>query len=146
MSKFRDSHQRALNSSLYVIEENLQRVIALLKNDKNEQTITYKRINTLDSTLKVKMLKVIADMLNEIAQMKELFEVETEKINLKAEISAALDEIWIILVDLEPERFEAYGDLSEPEKALIEPHIKSLQSSLDQLNQLLHPKKPTVSY
>ena len=136
--KLRESHERALSSSLYIIEDNLQRIKGLLKEaNVNEQTITYHRVDRIDPESKPKIIKVIADMLDEIKQMKETFALETEKINLRAEISAALDEVWIILVDLEPERLKAYGELSEPEKALIEPHALSLQNKLHEIRQLL---------
>jgi len=138
MTKLRESHERALRSSLIVIEDNLQRVRALLKEgNPTQQTITYHRLDNIDLISKPKMVDVIRDILNEIKQMKELFEIETEKINLRAEISAALDEVWIILADLEPERFKAYGELSDSDKALIEPHVVSLQNKLDKLNLLL---------
>lgn len=140
MTKLKESHERALRSSLIVAEDNLQRVRALLKeaNPPIEQTITFHRINNIDPKSKLRMANVVADMFNEIKQMKESFELETEQINLRAEISAVLNEIWIILVDLEPERFKAYGELSESEKASIEPHVALMLSQLDELNKILH--------
>jgi hypothetical protein len=138
MTKLRESHERALMSSLSVMEDNLQRIRALLKEgNPTEQTITYHRVDNIDPKSKPRIINVITDMLNEIKQMKELFQLETEEINLGAEISAALNEIWIILVDLNPESLEAYGELEESDKALIEPHALSLLNKLDKIRQLI---------
>ncbi len=123
MTKLRESHERALRSSLIVIEYNLQRVRTLLnEGNPTHRTITYRRADNLSQASKPIMVDLIDDILVEIRQMKEVFELKSEQINIRAEISAALDEIWIILVDLEPERLKAYGELSESEKGLIEPH------------------------
>jgi hypothetical protein len=69
--------------------------------------------------------------------MKEIFELETEDIKLRANILAALNEIWVILEELRPEKLTGYGQLSEFDKALIEPHAISLLNKLDELRQLL---------
>jgi hypothetical protein len=137
--KLRESHERALGSSLWVIESNLQRIKASLSEGNSaEQTVTYRVRDNVDSESKPRILEVITDMLEEIRQMKDTFELKTEERSLKAEIAAALTEIWIILVDLEPERLNGYGELSESDKALIEPHLLSLQNKLDELNKLLY--------
>ncbi|MCW3996133.1 MAG: hypothetical protein NWE98_08310 [Candidatus Bathyarchaeota archaeon] len=142
MTKLRESHERALRSSLYIIEENLQRIRNLLtEGNSTNQTITYRIVDNLDAESKPKIVNFIADMLDEIRQIKETFELETERINLRAEILAALDEVWIILVDLGPERLKAYGELLASEKALIEPHTMSLQDRLEMLRRLLREQK-----
>jgi len=140
MTKLKESHERALRSSLIVVEDNLRRLRDLLKeaNPPIEQAITFNRINNINPKSKLRMANVITDMLNEIKQMKELFDLRTEQIDLRAEISAALNEIWIILIDLVPERFKTYGELSESERASIEPHITLLLSQLDEINKVLH--------
>ncbi|MCW4004023.1 MAG: hypothetical protein NWE95_08965 [Candidatus Bathyarchaeota archaeon] len=138
MTKLSESHERALSSSLYIIEDNLQRIKALLKQTgENEQTITYRRVGKISPESKCKALEAIVEMLNEIKQIKETFELETEKINLRAEISAALDEVWIILVDLAPDRLKAYGELSETEKALIASYASSLADKLKKIQESL---------
>jgi len=76
-------------------------------------------------------------MLNEIKLMKETFELEAREISLRSEILAALNEIWVILEELEPDRFKAYGELPESEKALIKPYVESLLNKYDELRQLL---------
>jgi hypothetical protein len=47
--------------------------------------------------------------------MKETVELETEDIKLRTAVSAALNEIWVILEYLRPERLKAYGQLPESE-------------------------------
>ena len=76
-------------------------------------------------------------MLNENKPIKEIFEIKFKDIKLRAEISAELGEIWIILDDLIPERLKAYGKLSVSEKTLIEPPVLSLLNKLDELHRLL---------
>jgi hypothetical protein len=139
MTNVRESHERALGSSLLVIESNLQRIKASLSEGNSaEQTVTHRTRDNLDSEAKPRILEVIEDMLDEIKQMKETFELETEERSLKAEIAAALTEIWIILVDLEPDNLDAYGELSESDTALIEPNALSLMNKLDKFNKLLY--------
>ena len=141
MTKLCESHERALSSSLHVIERNLQQIRASLSEDTPaEQTITYRRRDDVNSESKPRILEVITDMLDEIKQVKDVFELETDVRSHKAQITAALTEVWIILVELEPERLNAYGELSESTKALIEPHLQSLQNKLDEVNHLLHPQ------
>jgi len=138
--KLHESHERALMSGLFVIECDLQRMKASLRDyGSAEQAITYRVRDNVDHESKSKILKVITAMLEEIRQMKETFELEADERSLKAEIGAALTEIWTILVDLEPERLRGYGYLSESEKALIETHVSILLSKLDELVKLLNP-------
>jgi len=138
--KLNESHERALMSGLFVIEGDLQRVKASLGDyGSAEQVITYRVRDNVDHESKSKILKVITAMLEEIRRMKETFELEADERNLKAEIGAALTEIWIILVDFEPEKLRGYGYLSESEKALIETHVSILLSKLDELVKLLNP-------
>jgi ribulose bisphosphate carboxylase small subunit len=63
MTKLRESHERALSSSLFVIEDNLQRIRTLLKEgNPSEQTITYHRVDNIDPKSKHRIINVIADM------------------------------------------------------------------------------------
>ncbi|MCW4047355.1 MAG: hypothetical protein NWE99_07330 [Candidatus Bathyarchaeota archaeon] len=138
MTKLSESQERALTSSLFVIESNLRWIEGVLKEGKpSEQTILYRRKDDVKPKLKPKIIDLISNMLSEIKRVKETFKLETEEIKLRAEISAALNEIWVILVDLEPDRLKAYGELSEDNKALIEPLVQSLLNKLDELRQLL---------
>ena len=138
MTKLSESQERALRSSLFVIENRLRWIRDSLKEgNPAEQTILYRRRCDVDSDSKPRIIEMVTDMLDEINQMKERFELETKVIKLRAEISAALTEIWLILEELRPERLKAYGQLSESSKALIEPHVLSLLDKLDELRRLL---------
>jgi hypothetical protein len=138
MTKLPENQERVLRSSLFVIENHLQRIKSALEDGNHtEQTIIYRRRDNLNSDSKPKIIGTITEMLNEIKQMKETFRLGTKEIQLRAEIYAKLTESWIILVDLRPERLKAYGQLLESDKALIEIHVISLLNKLDKLLNLL---------
>ena len=138
MTKLSEGHERRLTVSLFVIENDLRRIKGALKGGRQaERALFYRCIDNVNSDSKPRIIAVIGDMLNEIKKMKDIFELETEDTKLRADISAALDEIWVILEDLRPEKLTGYGQLSESDKALIEPHVLSLLNKLDELRQLL---------
>jgi hypothetical protein len=137
MTKLSEGHKRRLTVSLFIIEKDLRRIKSALKGGHPERAIFYRCIDNVNSASKPRIIAAISDMLNEIKEMKEILELETEDIELRADISAALDEIWVILEELRPEKLKGYGQLSESDKALIEPHVISLLNKLDELRQLL---------
>ncbi|KUO40007.1 MAG: hypothetical protein APZ16_06955 [Candidatus Hadarchaeum yellowstonense] len=129
--------KRRLRVSLFIIEKDLRQIKDALKGGHPEEAIFYRYVDNVNPASKPRIMAVIADMLNEIKEMREIFELETEEIELRAKILAALNEIWVILEELRPEKLKGYGRLPGSDKALIEPHVMSLLNKLEELHRLL---------
>jgi len=71
-------------------------------------------INDIDPKTRKKIHDVVTSMLDEINQIKELFNLEPAEKSLRWAITSMLSEIWMILEDLRPEKISrAYGQMSD---------------------------------
>jgi hypothetical protein len=131
-----ESHRRALGSSLQLIERYLNMISEELDRDgKNLSSILDSIIYDVDPHTKEKILNVVASMLDEIRQLKETFKLERNEKSLRRWVYTTLVGVWIILEDLRPEKLKAYGQMSDADKKLLEPHILKLLRMLDEIHQ-----------
>lgn len=131
-----ENHRRALGSSLQLIERYLNMISEELDRDgKNLSSILDSIIYDVDPHTKEKILNVVASMLDEIRQLKETFKLERNEKSLRRWVYTTLVGVWIILEDLRPEKLKAYGQMSDADKKLLEPHILKLLRMLDEIHQ-----------
>lgn len=132
-----ESHRRALGSSLVIIEKDLHTITEKLEQDSKDfgsilQSTTY----DVDPQTKKKILNVATSMLDEIRQLKEKFKLERDEKSLSRWVYSTLIEIWIILEDLRPEKLKAYGQMSDMDKKLLNPHILKLLKMLGEIYRI----------
>ncbi|MCQ5377578.1 MAG: hypothetical protein NO516_05955 [Candidatus Methanomethylicia archaeon] len=84
--------------------------------------------------------KVIERMLEELSLFKNRYDLEEKKTSVKASISSTLIEIEILLDDLMPERFKAYGNLDDQDKEYIIKKVTALRAMLNQIREILRGK------
>jgi len=132
-----ENHKRALGTSLQVIERHLNTINEELdQNHKNSNSILNSIIYDVNPQTKKTILNVTASMLEEIRQLKEIFNLEKYETSLRRLVYSTMIEIWTILEDLRPERLaKAYGRISDTDKKLLEPHILKLLETLDEIYQ-----------
>ena len=131
-----ENHRRALGSSLQLIERYLNMISEELDREgKNLSSILDSIIYDVDPHTKEKILNVVASMLDEIRQLKETFKLERNEKSLRRWVYTTLVGVWIILEDLRPEKLKAYGQMSDADKKLLEPHILKLLRMLDEIHQ-----------
>lgn len=132
-----ESHERALISGLFIIEKSLHQIESLLQKGEKSNTIIYFVSDDLKSSTKKGMMESVILMLNEIRRLKEVFKLKPREEPIRRRIYAEISGIWVILEDLMPEKFEAYGKLSENEKELLRPLISTLIQRIRDMLQLL---------
>jgi len=132
-----ENHKRALGTSLQVIERHLNTINEELdQNHKNSNSILNSIIYDVNPQTKKTILNVTASMLEEIRQLKEIFNLEKYETSLRRLVYSTMIEIWTILEDLRPERLaKAYGRISDTDKKLLETHILKLLETLDEIYQ-----------
>ena len=129
-----ENHRRALGSSLQLIERYLNMISEELDREgKNVSSILDSIIYDVDPHTKKKILNGAASMLDEIRQLKETFKLERNEKSLRRWVYSTLVGVWIILEDLRPEKLKAYGQMSDIDKKLLEPHILKLLKMLDEI-------------
>jgi len=133
-----ENHRRALMSGLIVVEKQLHEICSeLAQNGNHSSSILYSRINNIDQRTAKRILNIVMSMLDEIRQVKEKFELESEEESVHTQVHSKLSEIWTILEDLIPEKLEAYGRMYKADKELLRPHILRLLSILNDIYMVL---------
>lgn len=134
-----DNHNRVLASGLLVIERRLHQIGQDLRQVGEESdSILESTINDIDPKMRKRVIAVVQSMLDEINQIKELFNLEPAKKSLRWEITTMLSEIWTILEDLRPEKISgAYGHMSDGAQHALRPRITRLLDMLDELDREL---------
>jgi hypothetical protein len=112
-------------------------------NPSEQKTILYKKEDDIDICAKPAMIKIIASMLTEIKGIKEEFGLEADVDYTSKNTAASISEMWVLLEELKARRLKAYGDVSDAEKNLIEPHVMKLLEELEEIERLL--KKHQIS-
>ena len=133
-----ESHRMALRSGLLIIEKHLHRIRSELGHEyDSSNSILYHARDNIDPKSKTKILNVVNSLLEEVRQIKETFKLEVVKESVGWKVYNALGEIWSILEDLRPEKLEAYGEMSNPDRELLRPHILKLLRILDDAYEAL---------
>ena len=125
-----ENHRRALATSLRVVERNLLDIIKDLAQKKTDGLL-YRTINDVDSESREEILKAVNLMLDEISKIKYEFMLESRSQSLTGTINGRFGEVWVVLEDLQPEKLQNYGELSDQGKAILRPHISLLLKLLD---------------
>jgi molecular chaperone DnaK (HSP70) len=130
-----ENHKRVLGSSLLIIERRLRQIGQDLQQTGEEaDSVLQSTINDIDPETRRRMIDVVTSMLDEINQIKELFNLEVAHKSLRWHITATLSEIWNILADLKPEKVSrAFGQMPDDVQEAWRPHISRLSNMLDDL-------------
>ena len=90
-------------------------------------------VSHVDSESREEILKAVNLMLDEISKIKHEFMLESRSQSLTGTINGRFGEVWVVLEDLQPEKLQNYGELSDQGKATLRPHISLLLKLLDDL-------------
>lgn len=134
-----ENHRRALNTSLRIIERYLNMINGeLAYENATRNLILTSTINDIDHETRTRILEVTASMLDGIKKMKEEYKLEKDEMPLKRLLCSLLAEIKVILEELKPEKMEkAYGQISEADRKLLNPHILNLLELWEEAYQTL---------
>lgn len=121
-------HRRVLEIYLRLVEKHLHAINDSVGIDcKNSIFLLYSINNNLDVEIQAKMHNMLLEMLDEIAKLKEKFNLGSEEIIVRRTIIGHLTEIWTTLEELRPEKIEkGHGKISESDKAILNPHLTKL--------------------
>lgn len=134
------SHRNSIRSSLLVTERHLRSIQYKLEHESDANTIMYRSIGILELGSKLRILKLINAMLEEISEIREEFNLEVSDEDLVGEVAASLSEIWVVLEEITPDHLVAYGPVSKKEKYLIGPKVAGLLMKLDTLEEELQSR------
>ena len=134
-----ENHKRVLGSSLSIIERRLRQIAQDLQQTGEEtDAVLQSTINDIDPETRRRIIDVVTSMLDEINQIKELFNLEATHKSLRWHIITQLSEIWNTLDALKPEKVgRAFGQMSDDVQDAWRPHISRLSNMLDELYQEL---------
>ena len=134
-----ENHKRVLTSDLLIIEEQLHQISQeLRRTGEDHDAILQSTINDIDPEKRIKMLDIAKSMLDEIRQIKELFNLKVTHKSLRWHIITQLSEIWNTLDALKPEKVgRAFGQMPDDVQDAWRPHISRLSNMLDELYQEL---------
>lgn len=94
---------------------------------KKSRFMLYSINNNLNAETRTRLQNLVQGMLDEIAKLKEKFNLGSEEVNVKRNILGHLTEIWTTLEELRPEKIEkGYGKISEPDKKMLNLHLIKL--------------------
>ena len=130
-----ENHKRVLGSSLLIIERRLRQIGQDLQQTGEEaDSVLQSTINDIDPETRRRMIDVVTSMLDEINQIKELFNLEVVHKSLRWHIIATVSEMWNILAGLKPEKVSrAFGQMPDDVQEAWRPHISRLSNMLDDL-------------
>ena len=130
-----ENHKRVLASSLQIIERRLRQIRQDLQQTcEKADSVLQTTINDIDPETRGRIIDAVASMLDEINQMKELFNLEVAHKSLKWHIIATLSEIWNILDDLKPEKVSReFGQMPDDVQDIWRPHTTRLSNMVDDL-------------
>jgi len=131
-----ENHNRVLRSGLLIIERRLRQIDQELRQTGEEaDSILESTVNDIDPKTRKRIIDAVASMLDEINQIKELFNLEPAEKSLRWEITSMPSEIWTILEDLRPEKISrAYGQMSDDAQHALRPHITRLLNMVDEID------------
>jgi len=135
----KESNKNALRSSLLIMEVRLSQILSTL-NQEMPKSILNASVMDVDPDEAFRTSKVIERMLEELSLFKNRYDLEEKKTSVKASISSTLIEIEILLDDLMPERFKAYGNLDDQDKEYIIKKVTALRAMLNQIREILRGK------
>jgi len=124
---------------LLVVERRFRQVGRYLQQtDEIVDSVLQSKVNDIDPERRRRITDILASMLDEINQIKGLFNLEVAHESLRWHIVATLGEIRNILEDLKPEKVtRASGHMSEDVEYAWRPHITKSSNMLYDLYQEL---------
>lgn len=133
-----DTHRRALQTSLRVIETYLGLISEDLTRSETRDNYSLSRIiNDIDDATKQELIQDIDLMLREISEMKEKFHLQIRSDSIASQTRSRLGDIWIILEELRPAQFSNYGKMSEEDTKELDPHVLFLLQVTNQARTIL---------
>ena len=130
-----ENHKRVLGSSLQIIERRLRQIRQDLQQTcEKADSVLQTTINDIDPETRGRIIDAVASMLDEINQIKKLFNLEVTHKSLRWHIIATLSEIWNILDDLKPEKVSReFGQMPDDVQDIWRPHTTRLSNMVDDL-------------
>lgn len=130
-----ESHRRALGSGLRWVEHNLREIVQDLESEEGaseDGAILYRKMDDIKDEIARKVLATISSMLNEIALIKQNCKLETRAESRRKDDQSRLDEIWVVLEDLRPEKLDDFGKLSKADKDSLGERMQNLLKMVGQ--------------
>jgi len=130
-----ENHKRVLGSSLQIIERRLRQIRQDLQQTcEKADSVLQTTINDIDPETTRRIIDAVASMLDEINQIKKLFNLEVTHKSLRWHIIATLSEIRNILGDLKPEKVSReFGHMPDDVQDAWRPHTTRLSNMVDDL-------------
>lgn len=131
-----ESNKNALRSGLLIMEMRLGQISSDLERERLKVGLgpmegEVSRREALQAST------IIASMLEEISSLKRKYSLKESKPSVKASIMGMLIELDILLDDLMPERFKAYGDLDSQDAEYLSGKIRKIKSMLNEIYMIL---------
>jgi len=105
--------------------------------DEKSDSILESTINDIESETRRRISDAVESMLDEIGQIKKLFNLEPAEKSLRWEVISTLSEVWTILEDLPEKISGAYGQMSDDAQNALRPRITRLLNMLNELDREL---------
>ena len=129
------NHLRILQVRFQLIEFYLHTMLNKLRQDPEDTSfLLYSFKNDMDQETKIKIIKHINNILGDIDQLKEKFELKSEERSFVHSIMMDMVEISATLSDTKPERFvDDYGYIPFSEEKLLRHYILTMIHEMDNM-------------
>jgi len=131
--------RRALQSGLYIVEKNLNRIRNTLQHAE-EASVLYSTKDDIEPELKGMLLAIMFSMVEVIKLLKGTFDLQAQQETTRRHVCSYLFENWKILHECKPKRLRGYGELGMQERELLDHHIDKLLAMNGQLQATLLTK------
>lgn len=129
-------HRRLISIRLRLIEKCLFQTKRLLEaTTSNRHFILYSVKDNVDSDLRLRIVKVGSLMIEQIDNMKQEFNLqsEEEEDSIKKIVLSNLNEAWSCLKDLRAGKIHMYDQLSIQDKQSLNVHIRKLYALIESI-------------
>jgi len=123
-----DNHLRVISSCLRYVEIRLiDQQLKISNNELGERLIR----DDLTPKEKVKNLKIIRSLLEEIRLVKTELHLEDNETSLRREVGASLTDAWVTLDKLRPESLRNYGELTKEDEKQLKQFYERFEKIFD---------------
>jgi hypothetical protein len=132
-----ESNKNALGRSLLIMEKRLDQISFDLERERLNDGLGSEE-GEIDIRETLQTSAIVASMLEEISALKRKYALKETKESTRASIIRMVIELDILLDDLMPERFKAYGDLDSQDAEYLIKKRGKMKSMLNEIYGILH--------